>query len=37
MSAARDSAWDKVRIGFLLVFIGLCVMAGPYGVDIVRL
>lgn len=27
------SAWPKVRVGLLLAFIGMCVMAGGYGVQ----
>jgi len=28
------SKWDKIRIGFVLVFIALCVIAGAYGVEL---
>lgn len=31
--AAGKSAWPKVRVGLLLVFIGFCVMAGGYGLQ----
>ncbi|MCI0683109.1 MAG: hypothetical protein L0Y71_13490 [Gemmataceae bacterium] len=29
------SKWDKVKIGFLLVFIGVSVMAGAYAVELI--
>ena len=29
--ALRDDQWDRIKIGFLLVFIALCVLAGAYG------
>jgi hypothetical protein len=28
------SKWDKVRIGFLIAFIGLCVVAGAYAIEL---
>ena len=28
------SKWDKVRIGFLVAFIGLCVVAGAYAIEL---
>src|SRR5688572_19785981 len=31
---AGFSPWDKVKIGFLVAFIGLCVTAGAYGVEL---
>ena len=30
----KASPWDKVRLGFLIVFIALCVMGGAHGVGV---